>query len=214
MIDYIRHIEEYYAYWFSSFSSFVPKNIWGNKKLAEVYLNKYWLPEHEYKDVWKPIQDKIFLQQDGLPDLIFTPKYKILALRGGHLFAKKDFEQLKKVLLGIGETEFVIIQNTQDFTSGEPMFKMKFPVNISWKELISGNYISAVLFEMHYNEYFVFGASGKWGKYSATEFKNPVDIIGFKPEFASIFMEYFKQSEEDREEIKECLPATYKKLIR
>ena len=35
----------------------------------------------------------------------------------------------------VGEEYFVVIQHSQDFTEGEPMFRMKFPVNISWEEL-------------------------------------------------------------------------------
>ncbi len=213
MIEYTRHLEEYATYPFSSFSSLVPDNIWGNKELAEKYLNKYWLLDNEYKSIWKPIQDKIFIQQKRLPDIVFSPLYKMLIGRGGCLFDKKDFERLKKVMINIGETEFVIIQNTQDFTSGEPMFRMKFPTKITWEELMSGNYISAVLFEMNYNEYFVFGTSGKWGRYSATDFENPMNLIGFIPEYLSIFSYQFEQSKEEKEEIVRWLPPKYKEII-
>jgi len=186
MIEYIRHIEEYSNYWHSSFSNLVSANEWGNKKIATEYLQKYWLPEEEYQQIWKPIQDKIFTQ-GSLPNLVFTPEFEMIALRGGCLFVEEDFKQLQKAMQENGEEHFVIIQHSQDFTEGEPMFRMKFPVNITWEELTGGNYISAVLFEMSYNEYFVFGASGKWGKYSANDYDHPLDIIGFKPELASIF---------------------------
>lgn len=214
MKEYIRHIEEYSNYWFSSFSKIVPSNIWGNKVVAEEYINKYWLSEQEYKSFWKPIQDKIFISKNEFPDLLYTSEYEILALRGGCLFLQEDYEQLQKVLLKIGETEFVIIQSTQDFTEGQPMFKMKFPVNTSWEELISGNYISAIIFEMNYNEYYVFGASGVWGKYSATEFEYPLDIIGFKSEFEAVFKQQLKQQKEEQDEILEWLPLEYKELIK
>ncbi|MEA1786482.1 hypothetical protein U1E44_10300 [Arenibacter sp. GZD96] len=210
MIEYIRHIEEYLNYWYSSFSKLVPESEWGNQKLAEEYLQKYWLTENEYQNIWKPIQDKIFIQQKGLPDLIFTSNYKMIPLIGGCLFVKEDFEQLQKVIKNIGETHFVIIQNTQDFTEGEPMFRMKFPIDITWEELISGNYISAVLFEMHYNEYFVFGASAKWGKYSATEYEHPLDILGFNPEYDTVFTEQFLQAQIEQDQIQKLLPPKYK----
>ena len=84
----------------------------------------------------------------------------MIALRGGNLFVEEDFLQLQKAMQEVGEEYFVIIQHSQEFTDGEPMFRMKFPVNITWEELTSGNYISAVLLEMSYNEYFVFGKSG------------------------------------------------------
>lgn len=214
MIEYIRHIEEYSAYSHSSFSKLIPSDKWGNKQLAEKYLQKYWLTEQEYQKIWKPIQDKTFNQNKGLPELVYRPEFEMIVLRGGCLFVEEDFKQLQKAMQEVGDTDFVIIQHSQEFTDGEPMFRMKFPVNITWEELISGNYISAVLLEMSYNEYFVFGLKGGWGKYSANDYENPLDIIGFKPELASIFREHFKRPKEEQEEIWEWLPQEYKALIK
>lgn len=214
MIEYMRHIDEYSNYGHSSFSNLVPSGQWGDKKIAEEYLQKYWLPEQEYLSVWKPIQDTIFVQGKSLPDLIYHPEFEIMVLRGGCLFLEEDFKQLHKAMQEVGEEYFVIIQHSQEFTDGEPIFRMKFPVNITWEELTSGNYISAVLLEMSYNEYFVFGKNGRYGKYSANDYEYPMDIIGFKPELASIFRERFKQSKEEQEEIQEWLPQKYKELIK
>lgn len=214
MIEYIRHIEEYLNYWQADFSKLVPSDQWGDKQLAEEYLQKYWLPEQEYLSIWKPIQDKIFIQDKSLPDLVYRSEFKMIALRGGCLFLEEDFKQLQKAMQEVDEEYFVIIQHSQDFTENEPMFRMKFPVDITWEELISGNYISAVLLEMSYNEYFVFGKSGNWSKYSANDYKYPLDIISFKPELAHVFQEYFRQSKEEQEEIREWLPQKYKELIK
>lgn len=214
MIEYSRHLEKYLNYWFGDFSTLVPSDQWGDKKLAEEYLQKYWLPEQEYLSVWKPIQDKIFVQGNSLPDLIYRPEFEMIGLRGGCLFLEEDFKQLQKAIQEVGEEYFVIVQHSQDFMDGEPMFRMKFPVNITWEELTSGNYISAILFEMSYNEYFVFGKSGNYGKYSANDYEYPLDIIGFKPALAPIFQEYFKQPKEEQEEIREWLPQKYKELIK
>lgn len=138
----------------------------------------------------------------------------MIAAHGGSLFAREDFEQLQRAVLAVGETEIVVIQNTQDFTSGEPMFRMKFPATITWEEMISGNYISAVLLEMCYNEYYVFGSQGNWGKYSATDHRYPVDIIGFAPEVASIFQAQFEHSEAEKDELRLWLPGIYREVIR
>jgi hypothetical protein len=214
MIEYIRHIDEYSDYRHSSFSALVPSDQWGDKRLAAEYLQKYWLAEEEYWNIWKPIQDKIFVQDKGLPELVYRAEFEMIALRGGCLFLEEDFKQLQIAMQDFGEEYFVIVQHSQDFTDGEPMFRMKFPVNITWEELTSGNYISAVLLEMSYNEYFVFGKSGNWGKYSANDYEYPLDIIGFKPELAHIFQEYFSQPKEEQEEIREWLPQEYKELIK
>jgi hypothetical protein len=195
MIEYIRHIEEYFIYEHSSFSNLVPSENWGNKELAEKYLQKYWLTEKEYLSTWKSIQDNIFIQGKGLPDIIYHPEFEIIALRGGCLFMEEDFKQLQQAMTAIGETHFVVIQSAQDYTQGEPMFRMKFPVAISWEELMSGNYISAVLFEMNRNEYLVFGNSGKLAKYAASDQDHPQDIIGFKPILKSVMDNCFKSFE-------------------
>jgi hypothetical protein len=214
MTAFERHIEFYrlnYAH--QHFSKLVPEDKWGNKKLAEEYLQKYWLPEQEYLSIWKPIQDKVFVQGKSLPDLIYHYEFNMIVTIGGCLFAEEDFLQLQKIMQEVGEEYFVVVQNGQEYTNGEPMFRMKFPVNITWKELISGNYISAVLIEMSLNEYYVFGASGKWGRYSATDYILSLGIIGFKHELASIFKEHFQQSKKEQEEIQEWLPLNYRKLI-
>lgn len=214
MIEFNKHIEFYESYRWVGHSSLVPESKWGDKGLAEKYLQKYWLQEQEYLSVWKPIQDKIFVQGKSLPELVYKAEFEMIAQRGGCLFMEEDFKQLQKAMQDVGEEYFIIIQHSQDFTEGEPMFRMKFPANITWEELTSGNYISAVLLEMSYNEYLVFGSKGNWGKYSANDYENPIDIIGFKPELTAIFKEHFKQPQEEQEEIWEWLPQEYKELIR
>lgn len=214
MIEYRSHLNFYRVYPHMHFSKLVKEKDWGDEKLAEKYLKKYWLPEQEYLRAWKPIQDKIFFEGKSLPNLIYHPEFEIIALNGGCLFMEEDFLQLQKVMQRVGEEYFIVIQHSQDFTEGEPMFRMKFPVNITWNEITSGNYISAVLLEMSYNEYFVFGSKGNWGKYSANDYENPLDIIGFKPELAHIFEEHFKQAKEEQEEIRELLPQEYKGLVK
>ncbi len=214
MIEFDKHLEFYDNYWFGDFSKIIAEPDWGNRELAEKYLQKYWLTEQEYLSTWKSIQDNIFIQGKGLPDIIYHSEFEIIALRGGCLFMEEDFKQLQKALQKVGEEYFVIIQHSQDFTEGEPMFRMKFPVNITWEEMISGNYISAVLLEMSYNEYFVFGSKGNWGRYSANDYENPLDIIGFRPELAHFFQEHFKQPKEEKEEIRELLPLEYQGIIK
>jgi hypothetical protein len=205
MTEYSRHIEFYKVHEHSSFSRMAPESEWGNKKLAQLFLAKYWLTEEEYLKVWQPLQNKIFVKNIKLPDLLFTPNYKILVSKGGCLFTKEDFESLQKAVKPIADNYIIIIQATQDFTKGEPMFRLKFPANISWEEIISGNYISAVIFERNYNEYFVFSESASWGRYSANDCLHPIDITGYKPEYESLFKEQFPQSNEEQEEIMQLL---------
>ena len=93
-------------------------------------------------------------------------------------------------------------------------FKMKYPVDTPWDELMSGNFISTVLFEMFHDEYFVFSESGMWGMYCANDYDSPLNIIGFKPDYADIFKTQFRRSGEEESEIKQWLPSLYIDLIK
>jgi hypothetical protein len=212
MNEYKPHLNFFKEYAHMHFSKHVEEADWGKTDIAEEYLEKYWLSADEYFAIWKPIQDQVF-QDNSLPEMVFLPGFRLIALEGGCLFTEDDFVRLQKVMIELGEKHMIIIQHSQEFTSGEPMFRMKFPVDIAWDELMSGNYISAVLFEMTYNEYFVFGESGKWGKYSANDYDSPLDILGLKPELTQVFTASFQQPEEEKNQIKEMLPHSYRELM-
>ena len=66
---------------------------------------------------------------------------------------------------------------------------------------------------MSHKNYFVFGDSGEWGKYVANDYKFPLDIIGFRNKYAELFKRNFVLSIEERNEIYEWLPETYKRYI-
>ncbi|MDR0329017.1 MAG: hypothetical protein LBI05_12060, partial [Planctomycetaceae bacterium] len=85
--------------------------------------------------------------------------------------------------------------------------KCKFPVNITWDELNNKGVhcpdVSCELLSTTDKEFFIFGASGLWGKYAAIDYwdrsikesDTPLDIIGFKSELASIFKQHFDYDE-------------------
>src|SRR5882724_1461868 len=209
MNEFEEIINKYCSKYFLLYSS-IEETQWGNKEVAKNYLDKYGLKESEYHAVWKPIQDQIFINQnESLPEMVFNDDFKLLAIKGGVLFEKEDFQDLQACLLEIGENSLVIIENTFGRSKETPL-RMKFPPNITWEELMSGNFISSVLFEMPHNEYFVFGQTGAWGKYTANDYEKPLDIIGFKSHYSYIFQKYFQQSNEDWNEIHEWLPPKYK----
>lgn len=214
MSEYQKHLAEYSLEGSGWFSKLVPQSEWGNKELAKKYLEKYWLSQAEYETIWKPIQNQIFINQDkSLPEMMFKEDFEMLALRGGSLFLEEDFKQLQNCFLEVGDEYFVIIENTYGGILQEASFKLKYPTKISWQELISGNFISSTLIESIYKEYFVFGNSGMWGKYSASDYVNPLDIIGFRSEYSSLFRNNVEQSQNEMQEIKHWLPPLYRKLI-
>lgn len=213
MKEYFKHLEFYKDYPQMYFSNILSEKAWGNEEVAKKYLEKYWLSESEYLKIWKPIQAKVFLNELGLPYMVFNSQFNILATRGGCLFNEEDYNKVQDLARQAGDEYLVVVQRSQEFTLGEPMFRMKYPVNTSWAELTSGNYISAVLLDMSHNEYYVFGSCGLWGRYSANDYDYPVDIIGYDPELANFVKICFKQRSNDIDEIKDLLPLEYKDKI-
>jgi hypothetical protein len=214
MIEHVQILNEYAHNAYSMYSRLIPESEWGNKEIALEYLKRYLLPIEEYTQKWKPIQRSIFQNElTGLPAKVFKEGFALMAIRGGILFEREDFENLQNCLKAIGDKNLVIIQNDFGGAVKKPLLRMKYPVDITWERLMSGNFVSTVLFEMFANEYFVFSESGSWGKYSANDYENPVDIIGFKPELGYIFGGHFKQPKEEQEEIQKWLPQEYKALI-
>ncbi len=194
MTEFTKHLETYLNYWFKDFEEPAIKKRWGNTDEAQSFLEKYWLSENEFIECWKQRQDSLFVSGKELPEMIFQSNYLIDACLGVSLFTKDTFQKLQSVMKIIGEKSFVVIQHTQDYTMGEPMFRLKFPITITWEELLKGNYISSVLLTMQYNQYFVFGESASWAKYAATDQLYPIDFYAFEERHKSIFEQIIDRS--------------------
>lgn len=211
MKEYSAILDVFSAQGYEMYSRLIPASQWGNRQVAEDYLKRYWLSFAEYERIWKPVQDQIFTNQEtGLPKMVFTSEYELRVSRGGCLFVQEEFERLQGCIQAIPEKFFLVVENTFGGRTKEPIFRMKFPTGISWGELASGNFASAILLEMPHKEYFVFGDSGTWGKYVANDYESPLDILGFKPEVGNYFRNTFALSEAEKSEIAGVIPAAYK----
>lgn len=178
-----------------------------DKNIAKNYLQKFYLSSDEYFGHWKKIEDSIFQnKEEGLAKKIIRDEFFYFFGRGGTLFEERDFNLLQECILKIGDKNLIIVQNDFGEKMESPILRMKFPADISWRELMSGNFISSLLFEMYFNEYFVYSESGLWGKYAANDYDFPLDIVCFKPEIADVFKKYKNLSEEDLEDILEWIP--------
>lgn len=210
MKEYQDIIDRYSLKGYDMYSRSITRSEWGDLKKGEEYLAKYWLSNEEYKSVSELTLKKIFDNQEiGLPNLVFSKEFDLLVLEGGCLFVEEDFNKLQKCILQLGDNFLFIIENNFGGNLKEPTFRMKFPTDISWQELNSGNFVSSTLLESIHKEYFVFGEGGLWGKYSANDYDFPLDIIGFKDGNGGVFIAEFKQSEHERNNLKKYLPQEY-----
>ena len=199
------------------------------RKDAKKYLEKYWLNNEEYGGFWQEKQNIIFSNKAKyLPDMIFNEKYELICFIGGAIFSPENFDRLMECAKKTGDKYFVIIENAhtrplsynerKDLWHETALFRFKFPTDITWNELQSGGSLSVEIFDISNREYFIFGATGNWGKYAATGYTNkslnllgtPLDIIGYKKEYRGIFAETFEITDEEKETIRKWLPNTYR----
>jgi hypothetical protein len=211
MKEYSAIIDVFSREGYEMYSSTIPTDQWGNRQIAEEYLERYWLSSAEYNRAFKQVQDRIFINQDaGLPQIVFAPDYELQFSRGGCLFVQEEFVKLQECTQAISEQFLFVIENTFGGLVREPVFRMKFPTGISWDDLTKGNFVSAILFEMPHKDYFVFGETGTWGRYVANDYTYPLYILGFKQEVAPVFQNKFMLSETEERDIAESIPLAYK----
>ena len=163
---------------------------------SQRFLEKFWLSEKEISNDWEAVKNTVFSKDfKRLPDLLYDKDFEMIAQRGGTLFIENEYLLLQECMKIAGDSFFVLIENRfiRERTDNDlPHLQFKFPVNTSWEELNNGNEnypdIAHDLLWVMNKEFFVFGDSGKWGKYAACDyFETPLDLIGFRSELSPIF---------------------------
>lgn len=190
---------------------------WRNVETANKYLERFWLDCEEYKNIWKPIQQKLYSSATStFPNLLFPKDVYVFLRVAGVSLTKENLEEIKKLMKELGESHFVLIQNNHGIENANslPNFKMKYPVSISWSELMSGGFISTALFEMWHNEYFIFGSSGAWARYVANEYELPIDLLAVKDFLIKSVNSNFCNSQADSKELEKIVPESYKNFYR
>lgn len=202
------------------------------RKLAENYFAKYWLPVNELRSLWLPMRETAFRSsQDILPDMVFNPEYVVFPKIGGDIFTSiQDFSRLKSFFEEIGDVTFAVLQNptveTGIWRDGgflpDPERRFHYPSKISWNELMSGGVVGCEHFNNGRKDYFLFGDQGKWGRYVANCWLKPIHTLPTPLIFDGVLLEYlpqFQQSytriplsaqeRDDRLLIESWLPSEY-----
>lgn len=191
----------------SSYFSVPDDEEWIDEAIGRSYLEKYFLPEEEYREIWQPLQNAIFqYMNEGCSDRIIRPDYALMPLWGGHPFDEEWYDMLRDAAMALGDRHLIVIQNGFGETTDErPLFRMKFPVETSWDEFVSGGFVSDVLTYYSYNEYFVFGESGNWGLYCATDTGPIIHLLGFRPDLAPVFKKHFRLLPGDVQDLRNAI---------
>lgn len=178
-----------------------------NKDVVVEYLEKYWLDKQELNKDWIKIKNTVFNPVfKFLPDAVFNKDFDVLIRLGGTALDQEQYELFQSCMKITGDRYFVVLEDYDEVNpphfSGPPL-RFKYPVDITWEEIIGGDMISYQVFIRPIRMYFIFGDSGKWGKYAGNDYASPIDIIGFDKKYSDLFQEKFKISEEELEDLKQ-----------
>ena len=121
----------------------------------------------------------------------------------------KEFELLQSCMKITRDKYFIILEdydeNNPPHSSGPP-YRLKYPADITWQEMTRNDDRHSFPFDVFFlpiRNYFVFGDSGAWGKYAGSDYKWPLDFIGFDKKYSSLFHDKFKIPEKDIEDLME-----------
>lgn len=145
-----------------------------NTKAVESYsralrfLSDFALDDNQYLQECVPIMQSVFNPVKANEFDIHTSSFNILFQKGFNMslqisspmFTEETYCFIQIIFQACGDHYFYIVEDSADNAA----FHLKIPTTTSWKQLLSGGFISAVLFNMPYNNYRVFGDSGSWGK--------------------------------------------------
>lgn len=212
MNEYDEHLTRYEKYWMSGGSNYVSHEQWGDRALAESYLQKYWLPKAEYDKTWRSIQEKVFLPDVLYPEMVFRSGFHLMPVLGGCLYSRESFEHQRCALDRMNEQCFIVVQVGQGYDIDDPFFRMKYPSSLTWEEMMSGNYISSVIAEREFDDYYVFGERGDWGMFVNGGPYDTANILAFSSELTGIFMDCYPHGDILPVEQLRELPQAYQLL--
>lgn len=179
------------------------------------YLEQYWLDKRELVDVWLKIKNTIFKgNSTTYPNGLLNDNFDIMIVKGGPVLDRDYFEQLQGCMKVTGDNYFIILEdNDEDIPLGNlppspglvgwPPLRFKFPVGITFDEIMAGTFVSMEAFDLPERDYFIFGNSGHWGIYAGDDFATPLHVIGFKKEYSDVFHRNIKISKEDIKDLQE-----------
>lgn len=190
-----------------------PPGAYSDKQAARRYMDTYWLDDTEYRAIWKPLQDLIFVE-NALPEQrVFKDGFNMVPLRAGCIFWEEYFNRFSSLLTEIQETSFAIIQTLNDINKETPLMRFRYQWPISWGEINSGSYISDLMLRGLINDYCLIGHSGQWGRYKSNDATDlPWDLYFCKPELTPLFKKHLVPPDEDMEVLLSWLTEEYREL--
>ena len=215
-----KYSDDYYTQMFVSHTQMRFEESYNN---AYAFLRNFSIEENDFERNCLPIMQQIFLLSlnDAFDiysmDLcqVFQHNYNLKVHILSPILTSETFPMIQRICKAYREKYFYVVEKEYPDENNDTAFKLRFPTNISWMELINGGFISDILFNMPYNQYYVFGESSNWGIWC--DFENPwtdYQVFGSKYDIAEVkkYNEYMSLTKEEYADLERCteMPSTLK----
>lgn len=159
---------------------------------AYAYLEKFAVDEDEYCCQTLQLFRKVFRNMLDANFNIWSIDIASIFRRGfqsevhvaSPLFSKETYLLFQDMCTVYGDKIFYIIEDELCEEDAAMAVKLKFPVSTTWSEIMSGEFLSNAILRTACRNYYMFGDSGKWGRWCDYD-NNWLDyeIIGFSQVF-------------------------------
>jgi len=156
-----------------------------SKNKTSLFFEKYWLPSRRLDEKWVPIVNSAFklINNDSIFNIeenINYEKFRLKKSPGGLTLTESQLANIKTWANTCGDRSFSLIEHQAiqaPHSDGAPPLRFEFPIDISWRDLNDGGFISLHLFGLSSGNYFLAGDSGAWIIYAGNDWDPPVDVI-------------------------------------
>jgi hypothetical protein len=182
---------------------------WGDIRAARLFLERYWLASIDFPDWQRRAEDIFGPSVLSAADPTFRSDLVLRPMLGVVVLIERDWEALRRVGKAAGDSCIVLIGQAGSAEPDDPEIRLRFPIDATWADLMSGNFVSSIVFEMPYKEYLVLGDSARWGMFSASEHEFPFNVIGSIADLEPIVRREFEIPPEEAARVRGWLPPRY-----
>jgi hypothetical protein len=222
--DYQPLLDKFADGWTSFFTG---KEYSGIPAEIENYFAHYWLDKLELDQIWTPIRKKIFPGEIcSFPDHMFPTDFgTILRVGGSAIYSEKYYKCLQSCMEVAGDHNFVVVEDHADEHDRSSVYTtvpsdwwqamhFKYPVTVSYQQIMRGEYLSEELMLMGDRDYFIFGDSGTWGIYAGDGILWSLHIVGFKTELSDTFNRNLAEDKSREKQIAQMLENAVNNISR
>lgn len=140
---------------------------------AYAYLRKYAIDEDEYccqtlqlfRKVFRNMLDANYNISSIDIASVFRSGFQSEVHVASPIFSKETYLLFQEMCSAYGDRMFYILEDELCEEDTAMVVKLKFPVSTTWNEIMSGEFLSNAILRTACRNYYMFGDSGKWGRW-------------------------------------------------